>query len=186
MREVRREGRRRTAARKQRSKAPREQRTQGLDREIRPPTRHSLPRGMGTRRSTWLAWGVLLAILFGVRLMSNVVQPIAATLPGSTASPASAQQGFVLFIMAAAAAYVLITAAVARSAKRKGRSPLAWFFLAWFFPVISWIIVASMAPSAEAIATRGLRDGSTVRCARCREIIRADARVCRYCGHLLG
>jgi hypothetical protein len=78
--------------------------------------------------------------------------------------------------------YFLIVFLVARSAGSKGRSPLAWFILAWFFPVISWIIVATMTPSLEAIDRRSYRKGEASKCPHCREIVKRGATVCRYCG----
>jgi RNA polymerase subunit RPABC4/transcription elongation factor Spt4 len=89
---------------------------------------------------------------------------------------------FAAMVMVLVIAYFAIVIIVARSAGRKGRSAVAWFFLAWFFPVISWIIVASMTPSSEAVAERDFRAGRAIQCPSCREIIKRDASVCRHCG----
>lgn len=87
----------------------------------------------------------------------------------------------VMFLLGIAGYFAIVTI-VARSAWRKGRSGVAWFLLAWFFPVVSWLIVASMAPSPEAVANRELRAGRSMRCSNCREIIKRDATICRQCG----
>lgn len=42
---------------------------------------------------------------------------------------------------------VVIALWIARVAESKGRSFTAWFWLGFLFPVISWIIVATMAPN---------------------------------------
>lgn len=134
-------------------------------------------------------WAVIIGVVLGMRwLQTGSINIFASSEPtivyaaNGVQQPSSPWTGIAMFILFWALIYAAIAYAVARSAARKGRSAVAWFFLAWFFPVISWIIVATMAPSNEALALRGLREGTTRRCGSCREIIQSDAIICRYCG----
>ena len=179
-REVRREGRQRRAAR---SRADASAKRSGKrDR------RDDSVAGIWQRRPfpAWSGVLALVALMLGTHWVLERIDPpvvSAAVAFNGPATPivSSGWDQVAAFLLLSVAAYVAIAAAVARSARRKGRSALAWFVLALFFPVISWIIVATMAPSVEAIALRGLRDGSSRRCPNCAEAIRTDARICRYC-----
>lgn len=187
LREVRRQGRTRTAQRRRGEAQLRRSSSRARTRANRPTLGDS--RGGSRRWNTYGPWVVIIGVALGMRWLQtgsiNVfASPQQVIVYTSTGVPQSSSPwtGLVVFALFWCAVYAAIAYLVSRSAARKGRSAVAWFFLAWFFPVISWIIVATMAPSNEALALRGLRTGSTRRCASCREIIQSDAVVCRYCG----
>jgi hypothetical protein len=73
----------------------------------------------------------------------------------------------------------LIPAAVAAS---KGRNFMAW----WFYGAAMWIVAMPwslmLKPDRRAIEARELSGGDTRKCPHCAEIIKAEAKVCRFCG----
>jgi len=78
---------------------------------------------------------------------------------------------------------------IARTAHAKGRSYAAWFWLGFFFPLIAWIIVASISPTSGAGAVESVRIGGTSpetkSCPYCAESILAAAIKCKHCGEML-
>ncbi len=77
--------------------------------------------------------------------------------------------------------FVVVTAAVASS---KGRSVFVWLVLAAIFSLLALIVVAVL-PSlkAQAITAGGeiATPDTHVRCPDCKELVRADAVVCKHC-----
>lgn len=78
--------------------------------------------------------------------------------------------------------FVIVTGAVASS---KGRSVFAWVVLAAIFSFFALIAVAVL-PSLKAAPVRAGEEIATpethVRCPDCKELVRADANVCKHCG----
>jgi RNA polymerase subunit RPABC4/transcription elongation factor Spt4 len=159
-----------------------------------------IPAWTVSRQSRTTLWRILGLLLLAIFVLYQSFPTFFSRLTGRPTSifgdgtpqiiqvrNASIRQGgsvstFAALAVVAVVGYFAIVVIVARSADRKGRSAVAWFFLAWFFPIISWIIVASMTPSSEAVAERDFRAGRAVQCPSCREIIKRDASICRHCG----
>ena len=69
----------------------------------------------------------------------------------------------------------LITAAVA---SRRGRSPLWWGLFGALLFVVALPVLLLSKPNEEALVRRG----TARKCPHCAEVVRPDARVCRFCG----
>jgi hypothetical protein len=66
-------------------------------------------------------------------------------------------------------------------ARRKGRSFFAWWIYGTFLFVIALVHAIVCGPNRAVVEARELAAGGK-RCSSCAEMIRAEARVCRYCG----
>jgi hypothetical protein len=76
-----------------------------------------------------------------------------------------------MFILIALGILFGLVAAVIAS--QKGRSRLLWFFVGFIFQIIG-LVVLFLPPVAKA--------GVMKKCQACAEIVKAEAKVCRFCG----
>lgn len=68
---------------------------------------------------------------------------------------------------------VVFGAVGAAIAKPKGRNPALWFVLCGLIPFL--IVAIALLPSIEA-------KGLNKKCPNCSEVIKENARVCKFCG----
>jgi hypothetical protein len=79
--------------------------------------------------------------------------------------------------------WLVLALAVAQFAKNKGNSPIAAFLVAILLsPLIGLILTAIASPNEEKIEESKLESGKMKKCPYCAELIKIDARVCRFCG----
>lgn len=79
--------------------------------------------------------------------------------------------------------FIIFGALGSALAASKGRNQVIWFVLSFFFPLISLLILACLPSLKTPKAASEL--ANTQLCPACAERIKAQARVCRFCGHNL-
>jgi len=83
------------------------------------------------------------------------------------------------FILILAIFAGIITASIA---ERKGYSWTAWWFYGLFLFIVALPHALLLKPNLQAIEKKQLASGDLRKCPFCAEIIKSEAKVCRFCG----
>ncbi len=80
---------------------------------------------------------------------------------------------------------ILLVAAVipASIASRKGRNFVGWYIYGVLLWIVALIHSLLLRPNPKLIEEKDLKRGELKKCPNCAELVKSDARVCRYCGH---
>lgn len=80
--------------------------------------------------------------------------------------------------------WLLMGVVVGIIANSKGRDALAWgLYGVAIWPIALVHILTKPATGAAVAAQRAVQDGPEKKCPECAEMIKADAKVCRFCGN---
>jgi hypothetical protein len=77
--------------------------------------------------------------------------------------------------------WLVMAGVVALIANSKGKSGFAWFCYGFLIWPIALVHVLVAAPDQRAVETASIERGDTRKCPECAELIKREARRCRYC-----
>lgn len=84
-----------------------------------------------------------------------------------------------LEVLIVAALLGLVVGAIAQS---KGRSFFGWWLYGALLFIVAIVHVLVLKPDVKGVEARALQGGDQRKCPHCAEVIKAEAKVCRYCG----
>jgi len=77
---------------------------------------------------------------------------------------------------------MIIADLTASASRKKGRSYWAFFFLSLILPIITWLVIATMAPIDQQLSIDKASSEPSRTCPFCAEDIKLAAIVCKHCG----